>query len=107
MVSRPIAMSKSPTGTTYFARQAASLRRAFWMDGSASLAPLSGRARTSTLAGFALIVIASPVAGLRPLWAFDAGFSFTVSWTSLPICTFSASASCSQAGFASGPQELL
>jgi hypothetical protein len=59
----------------------------------ASLAPASGRARTSTLAGFALIVISSPVAGLRPLRAFVAGLRRTVSWTSLPIRTFSACAS--------------
>jgi len=35
----------------------------------------------STVAGLALIVIASPVAGLRPGRAFDAGFTFTVSCT--------------------------
>jgi hypothetical protein len=35
-------------------------------DGSAAFALTSGRARKSTLAGFAAIVISSPVAGLRP-----------------------------------------
>src|SRR5205807_6747691 len=44
----------------------ASRRRAFCTEGSASLTFASGRARTSTLAGLAAIVISSPVAGLRP-----------------------------------------
>ena len=48
------------------AAQAASRRQAFWTEGSAAFALVSGRARTSTLAGLAAIVISSPVAGLRP-----------------------------------------
>lgn len=41
---------------------AASRRRAFWTEGSAPLALANGRARRSTLAGLAAMVIASPVA---------------------------------------------
>jgi hypothetical protein len=67
---------------------AASRRRAFCTDGSAPFARANGRARTSTLAGLAAIVIASPVAGLRPGRFFCAGFTRTVSCTSPPIRTF-------------------
>jgi hypothetical protein len=63
---------------------AASRRRAFGTDGSAALAFASGRARTSTLAGLAAIVISSPVAGLRPVRFFVAGLTRTVNWTSPP-----------------------
>src|SRR6516164_11083773 len=63
---------------------AASRRRAFCTDGSAAFAFASGRARTSTLAGLAAIVIASPVAGLRPARFLVAGLTRTVSWTSPP-----------------------
>ena len=52
---------------------AASRRRAFCTDGSAALAFASGRARTSTLAGLAAIVISAPVAGLRPVRCLVAG----------------------------------
>jgi hypothetical protein len=48
---------------------------------------------TVTEAGFGEIVISSPVAGFRPLRAFVASFTRTVSWTTPPIFTFSASAS--------------
>jgi hypothetical protein len=48
------------------ASQAASRRRAFCTLGRAALGFASGRARRSTLAGLRAIVIASPVAGLRP-----------------------------------------
>ena len=58
---------------------AASRRRAFCTDGSAALAFASGRARTSTLAGLAAIVISSPVAGLRPGRFLVAGLTRTVS----------------------------
>jgi hypothetical protein len=51
------------------------------------LAPANGRARTSTLAGFAAIVISSPVAGFRPGRFFCAGLTRTVSCTSPPIRT--------------------
>jgi hypothetical protein len=60
--------------------QAASRRRAFCTDGSAPFARASGRARKSTLAGFAAIVISSPVAGLRPWRAFCAGLTRTVNF---------------------------
>jgi len=50
----------------------------------------STRARTSTEAGLGPIVITSPVAGFRPSRAFVGGFTRTVSWTRLPIFTFSA-----------------
>ena len=50
-------------------------RRAFCTDGSAVLAFASGRARRSTLAGLAAIVISSPVAGLRPWRFFWAGLT--------------------------------
>jgi len=50
--------------------QAASRRRAFCTDGSAPFARATGRARKSTLAGLAAILISSPVAGLRPIRAF-------------------------------------
>ena len=63
---------------------------AFCTDGSAAFVFASGRARTTTEAGFAAIVISSPVAGLRPLRAFVAALSLTVSWTMLPTFTFSA-----------------
>jgi hypothetical protein len=46
---------------------AASRRCAFCTDGSAALAFASVRARTSTLDGFAAIVISSPVGGLHPV----------------------------------------
>src|SRR4051795_6706996 len=36
------------------------------------------------------MVISSPVAGLRPCRSFVAGFTRTLSWTRLPIFTFSA-----------------
>ena len=58
---------------------AASRRRAFCTDGSAAFAFASGRARTSTLAGVAAIVISSPVAGLRPVRFLVAGLTRTVS----------------------------
>jgi hypothetical protein len=61
---------------------------AFASDGSAAFAFASARARTSTDAGFAAIVISSPVAGLRPCRALVAGLRRTVSWTRLPIFTF-------------------
>src|SRR4051812_40002426 len=70
--------------------QAARRLRAFCTDGRAAFVFASARARTSTDAGFAAIVISSPVAGLRPWRAFVAGFTRTVSWTRLPILTFSA-----------------
>ena len=54
-----------------------------------------GRARTSTLAGFAAIVISSPVAGLRPVRFLVAGLTRTVNCTTPPILTFSAFPSCS------------
>ena len=57
---------------------AASRRRAFCTDGSAALAFASGRARTSTLAGLAAIVISAPVAGLRPVRFLVAGLTRTV-----------------------------
>jgi hypothetical protein len=60
--------------------QAASRRRAFCTDGSAPFARASGRARKSTLAGLAAIVISSPVAGLRPWRAFCAGLTRTVNF---------------------------
>ena len=52
---------------------------AFCTDGSAAFVFASGRARTTTDAGFAAIVISSPVAGLRPWRALVAGLSLTVS----------------------------
>ncbi len=58
---------------------AESRRRAFCTDGSAAFAFASGRARTSTLAGLAAIVISSPVAGLRPVRFLLAGLTRTVS----------------------------
>ena len=58
---------------------AANRRRAFCTDGSAALALANGRARTSTLAGLAAIVISSPVAGLRPVRFLVAGLTRTVS----------------------------
>jgi len=69
---------------------AARRRRAFCTDASAVFAIASGRARRSTLAGLAAIVISSPVAGLRPWRFFCAGLTRTVSCTSPPIRTFSA-----------------
>jgi hypothetical protein len=59
--------------------------RVFCTVGSAAFAFASGRARRSTLAGLAVIVISSPVAGFRPLRAFCAGFTRTVSCTRPPI----------------------
>ena len=56
--------------------QAASRRRAFCTGRQrAPFARANGRARKSTLAGLAAIVISSPVAGLRPLRAFCAGLT--------------------------------
>jgi hypothetical protein len=63
------------------ARYRPSRRRAFCTDGKAAFALASGRARTSTLAGLAAIVISSPVAGLRPVRFLVAGLTRTVSWT--------------------------
>ena len=65
--------------------QAASQRRAFCTAGSAAFARANGRARTSTLAGWATIVISSPVAGARPVRALRAGLTPTVNWTRPPI----------------------
>jgi hypothetical protein len=62
--------TEPPAPTPYAARR----RRAFCTVGSAALAFASGRARRSTLAGLAAIVISSPVAGFRPFRAFCAGF---------------------------------
>ena len=47
--------------------QLAIRRRSFCAGGSAALARASGRARMSTAAGLAAIVISSPVTGFRPL----------------------------------------
>jgi peptide/nickel transport system substrate-binding protein len=69
---------------------AARRRFAFCTDGSADFALASGRAFSATAAGFAEIVISSPVAGLRPLRAFVAGRTRTASCTRPPILTFSA-----------------
>ena len=65
--------------------QAASQRRAFCTAGSAAFARDNGRARTSTLAGWATFVINSPVAGARPVRALRAGLTRTVNWTRPPI----------------------
>ena len=83
--------------------QAASRRRAFWTVGSAALAFASGRARRSTPAGLAGIVISSPVAGFRPLRAFCAGLTRTVSCTRPPIRTFWAFPSSSSTTYSSTP----
>ena len=61
--------------------QAASQRRASCTAGSAAFARANGRARTSTLAGWATIVINSPVAAARPVRALRAGLTPTVNWT--------------------------
>ena len=60
--------------------QAASQRRAFCTAGSAAFGRANVRARTSTLAGWATIVISSPVAGARPVRALRAGLTPTVNW---------------------------
>src|SRR4029453_8721150 len=80
--------SPAPQGC-YAARR----RRAAATDGSAAFAFAKGRALTVTEAGFGPIVISSPVAGLRPLRAFVASLTRTVSCTTPPIFTFSASPS--------------
>jgi hypothetical protein len=82
--------SRSPTELVVAHDHAASRRRAFCTDGSAPFARANTRARTSTLAGLAAIVISSPVAGLRPGRFFCAGLTLTVSCTSPPIRTFCA-----------------
>jgi len=76
----------------------ASGRLAFCTDGTAALAFASGRARTSTLAGLAAIVISSPLAGLRPVRFLVVGLTRTVSWTSPPRRSFCALPSSSRAG---------
>src|SRR3954468_11746368 len=60
------------------------------MGGAACFAFASGRALTATDAGFAEIVISSPVAGFRPGRSAVAGRTRTSSWTTPPILTFSA-----------------
>src|SRR5450755_4581320 len=87
--------------------QAASRRRAFCTDGSPALALASGRARTSTLAGLAAIVICSPVAGFRPWRFFCAGLTRTVSWTRPPTRTFCALPSSSRPISSSAPRIRL
>ena len=75
--------------------QAASFLLAFWTDGAAAFARANGRAFTVTAAGFAAIVISSPVAGLRPGRDLVAGRTRTSSCTTAPIFTFSAAEICS------------
>src|SRR5450755_5091323 len=87
--------------------QAASRRRAFCTDGSALFARASGRARTSTLAGLAAIVISSPLAGLRPWRFFCAGLTRTVTCTSPPIRTFCALPSSSRTTASSASRTRL
>ena len=65
--------------------QAPSRRRAFYAAGSAPSARASGRARTSTLARWATIVICSPVAGSRPVRALRAGLTRPDNWTRPPM----------------------
>jgi hypothetical protein len=72
-------LAPSGAGSRVGLGQAASRRRAFCTDGSADFARAKGRARRSTLAGFAAISISSPVAGFRPFRFFVAGLIRTVS----------------------------
>lgn len=55
-----------------------SRRLGFCTEGNAALAFASGRAKTSTLAGFAATEISSPVAGSRPLRRLWVGLPRTV-----------------------------